>query len=247
MLHHQLPIPPRRPPTTWPLFAAVLALALTPWLATLWASGELVRSERDLWASITVSLLAVAFGMWVLVLMRRERETARRHLAELEALTLTDALTGLGNRRALERELARAMLRSRRLGNPLTLLFMDVDQLKLVNDRFGHAAGDDLLRKVAAVIRSCSREGVDSGFRVGGDEFVVIALTDLAGSEVMATRAAESFRARSPFGSTLSIGGVEWDGAMSAGELLSQADRLMYRDKHMGHGKPSDVRSRRTP
>ncbi len=247
MFRPPTPTPLRRSPATWPLLGAVLLFALAPWLTTLWESGELVRSPRDMWASIGVSALAVVFGVWVLVLMRRERETARRHLAELEALTLTDALTGLGNRRALERELARAMRRSRRLGHPLTLMFMDVDDLKQVNDRFGHAAGDNLLRMVAAVIRSCSREGVDSGFRVGGDEFVVIALTDLAGSEVMAGRVAESLRMRSPFGSTLSIGGVEWDGAMSAGELLTQADRLMYRDKHMGHSRVAGAQPRRGP
>ncbi len=245
MLHHQLPIPPRRSPATWPLLGAVLVLALMPWLAALWESGELARSPRDLWAAAAASLVAAVFGSWVLILIRRERETARRHLTELEALTLTDALTGLGNRRALERDLARAMLRTRRQSHPLTLLFMDVDDLKTVNDRFGHAAGDEMLRMVAAVIRSSSREGVDSGYRVGGDEFVVIALTDLTGSEVMASRAAETFRARTAFGSTLSIGGVEWDGAMSAGELLSQADKLMYRDKHMGQRAPTDARQRR--
>ena len=246
MLHQQPPIPPRPSPATWPLLGAVLALALMPWLATLWESGELVGSPRDMWTSAIASLAAIAFGLWVLVLIRRERATARRHLAELEALTLTDALTGLGNRRALERDLARAMLRSRRLHHPLTLLFMDVDDLKQVNDRFGHAAGDDLLRKVAAVIRSCSREGVDGGFRVGGDEFVVIALTDLAGADVLSGRVAEAFKARSPYASTLSVGGVEWDGAMSAGELLTQADRLMYRDKHMGRREASEARPRRS-
>ncbi len=245
MLPPQTPHSPRRSPATWPLLFAVLLLASMPWLATWWESGALARSPREMWASSVASLVAVAFGVWVLVMIRRERATSRRHLADLEMLTLTDPLTGLGNRRALERELARAMLRSRRLHHPLTLLFMDVDDLKQVNDRFGHAAGDETLRMVGAVIRSCSREGVDSGYRVGGDEFVVIALTDLAGGEVLSGRAAEAFRARSAHGATLSVGGVEWDGAMSSGELLTQADRLMYRDKHMGRREPSSTRPRR--
>ena len=98
------------------------------------------------------SVFAVGFGVWVIVLLRRERRIAHQHLDDLEELTLTDPLTGLGNRRGLERDLAKAMLRSRRLDHPLALLYMDVDDLKVVNDRFGHAAGDETLRVVGNVI-----------------------------------------------------------------------------------------------
>ena len=183
--------------------------------------------------SSDLSAIAVAFGVWVIVLLRRERETAARHLADLEALTLTDPLTGLGNRRALERELARTMLRSRRLDHPLTLLYLDVDDLKVVNDRFGHAAGDGVLRAVANAVRVCSREATDSGYRVGGDEFVLIVLAEGEGAGLLARRIEEAVRAESPHASGLSYGAVEWDGAMSSGELLNEADRRMYQHKHM--------------
>src|SRR5262249_8193272 len=175
-----------------------------------------------------------AFGVWVIVLLRRERATNARHLADLEVLTLADPLTGLGNRRALERELARTMLRSRRLDHPLALLYLDVDDLKQVNDRFGHAAGDDTLRAVGHTRRPCSRAGAGSGYRVGGDEFVLIVLADRAGAERVAQRLDESFHGRSPHHSRLSSGAVEWDGSMSASELLNEADRRMYRNKHIG-------------
>jgi diguanylate cyclase (GGDEF)-like protein len=222
--------PPQR---SAPLLFAVLFLALLPWASQLLASGELPRSPRETWTSIVASAVAIAFGVWILVLLRRERATHARHLADLEALTLSDPLTGLGNRRALERELSRTMLRSRRLDHPLSLLYLDVDDLKLVNDRFGHAAGDETLRALAHAARQCSRDGADSGYRVGGDEFVLIVLADRDGAERLARRIHDGFQSHSPHQSRLSSGVVEWDGAFSASELLSEADRRMYRSKHM--------------
>ena len=221
------------PQSSAPLLFGVLLLALLPWASRYFATGELSRSPRETWTSIAASAVAIAFGIWILVLLRRERATNARHLADLEALTLSDPLTGLGNRRALERELARTMLRSRRLDHPLSLLFLDVNELKLVNDRFGHAAGDDTLRALGATLRQCSRDGADSGYRVGGDEFVLIVLADREGAERLARRIQDGFQARSPHQSRLSSGVVEWDGALSASELLNAADRRMYQSKHM--------------
>lgn len=230
--------PPSPPPfRLLPLSLAVLALASLPWLTAKYESGEWTRSSRETWASSVASGIAIAFGVWIIVLLRRERETASRHLADLEALTLTDPLTGLGNRRALERELARTMLRSRRLDHPLALLYMDVDDLKQVNDRFGHAAGDDTLRAAAHAVRQCSRDGTDSGYRVGGDEFVLIVLAERVGAEILAQRIADTFHEHSRHGSRVSLGVVEWDGAMTAGELLNEADRQMYRSKHMSRAE----------
>ena len=225
--------PPAKTPAL-PLLLAALLLALAPWLGRLYASGSFTGSARETWSSIVASGVAVAFGVWVIALLRRERATNARHLADLESLTLSDPLTGLGNRRALERELARTMLRSRRLDHALSLLFLDVDGLKLVNDRFGHAAGDDTLRAVARAVRQCSRDGADSGYRVGGDEFVLIVLAEKAGAERLAHRIHEAFQSRSPHESRLSAGVVEWDGALSASELMNEADRRMYRNKHVG-------------
>ncbi len=232
----------RQPLRTSPLVFAALALALVPWLASWWETGSLAISPREAWSSTIASTLAIGFAVWVIVLLGRERLAARQHLDDLEALTLTDPLTGLGNRRALERDLARAMLRSRRLDHPLTLLYMDVDDLKVVNDRFGHAAGDETLRVVGNVARSCSREGTDSGYRVGGDEFVLIVLADREGADVLIRRVQQGFRGRSPYESSLSTGVVEWDGARSAGELINEADALMYQNKHMGRRAEPRVR-----
>ena len=221
------------PQSSAPLLLGVLLLALLPWASQVLATGALSRSPRETWTSIAASAVAIAFGIWILVLLRRERATNARHLADLEALTLSDPLTGLGNRRALERELARTMLRSRRLDQPLSLLFHDVNELKLVNDRIGHAAGDDTLRALGTTLRQCSRDGADSGYRVGGDEFVLIVLADRDGAERLARRIQDGFHVRTPHQSRLSSGVVEWDGALSASELLNAADRRMYQSKHM--------------
>src|ERR1051326_7704146 len=197
------PDPPPRPPfRLLPLLFAVLGLALVPWLTRLYERGEFPRSAREVWASSVASAIAIAFGVWVIVLLRRERGTHQRHLSDLEALTLADPLTGLGNRRALERELARTMLRSRRLDHPLTLLYMDVDDLKHVNDRFGHAAGDETLRAVGQASRHFSR--------VGGVAFVLIVLAGRPGAEILARRIDESFQARSPHESRLALGERAW-------------------------------------
>lgn len=219
---------------TLALLAGALLLALLPWISAWWEAGALPSEGRALLATSVTSVLAIAFGTWVLRLLRRERRLVREHMANLEALTLADPLTGLGNRRALERDLGRAVLRSRRLDTPLTLLFLDVDDLKLVNDRFGHAEGDDALRVVGQVLRSSSREAVDAGYRVGGDEFVVILVTDRHGAEVVARRMLAAFMERSRHASTFSVGLVEWDGRRSTSDLLNEADRHMYRNKHMG-------------
>ena len=233
----------RRPLRTAPLLLGAVLLAAMPWLATLFESGTFARTSSEMWTSVVASAIAIGFGVWVIVLLRRERRSAREHLADLEEMTLTDPLTGLGNRRGLERELAHAMLRSRRLDHPLSLLFIDVNDLKVVNDRFGHAGGDETLRAVGNVVRSCSREGTDNGFRVGGDEFVLIVLAGRAGAEVLARRIQHGFTARSPFDSSLSLGVVEWDGAQSAGELINEADRRMYQNKHIG--RTTEIRESR--
>ncbi|SDU07264.1 diguanylate cyclase [Halopseudomonas salegens] len=93
--------------------------------------------------------------------------------AQLEQQANHDDLTGLANRKLLADRLQSAMARSRRLGKPFALLVLDLDKFKLVNDRFGHSAGDELLRQIAGRLRDGLRES-DTIARVGGDEFVVL-------------------------------------------------------------------------
>jgi diguanylate cyclase (GGDEF)-like protein len=211
--------------------ALLLVMAAIPWFGDWYETGHWPKRARELATEVTVSGVTIVVGWWVLTLVRREQRSAAAHLAELERLTLTDPLTGLGNRRALERDLARTLCLSERVESPLALLYMDVDHFKQINDRFGHAMGDETLRTLGAVLRTCSRVGTDAAYRVGGDEFVMTLMTDRTGAELLAQRVAQDFYQRSPQRSQLSLGVVVWDGHASAAQLLDFADARMYQNK----------------
>jgi diguanylate cyclase (GGDEF)-like protein len=208
----------------------LLLLVALPWALERAESEWSLQGVPHL-REIIDSVVTLLLGAWVITLIHREHLAARRHLQELERLSLTDPLTGLGNRRAFERDLELRLSRSRRVGEPLALLYLDVDDLKRVNDRFGHSTGDETLRCLAAVLRSSSRLGIDTAYRVGGDEFVMVLCADRAGAETIAGRIALSFPERSPHSNKVSMGVVVWDGSTSVAELIDEADTRMYRDK----------------
>lgn len=114
----------------------------------------------------------------------------RAHLDQLEQAALTDPLTGLANRRALGRDLTGELSRAARHGQPVSVVSLDLDGLKLVNDAYGHASGDLLISTFADLLRACLRRE-DRMYRVGGDEFVLL-LPHVPGSEL----AVDAIRAR---------------------------------------------------
>ena len=114
--------------------------------------------------------------------------------AELLNLAITDPLTGLLNRRKFEEMLENEVARARRYG-PLSLLMIDLNLFKQVNDQFGHPAGDEVLKKAAELLRSCCRE-TDACARIGGDEFaVILPHTSAAAAAVVRDRILEGHRA----------------------------------------------------
>jgi diguanylate cyclase (GGDEF)-like protein len=164
---------------------------------------------------------------------------------QLRARLLRDPLTGLPNRALLLDRIDQALERSRRTGQPVALLFCDLDRFKHVNDAFGHHVGDEVLRAFAELIGSSLRAG-DTLARLGGDEFVVCCEQVEGESEAVALAQRILVRLQVPFrigASELqvrtSIGVVLSEGrdAPSADELLRDADAAMYEAKARGRGR----------
>jgi diguanylate cyclase (GGDEF)-like protein len=172
----------------------------------------------------------------------------RRTMLEIEAgalrnEVLTDPLTELLNRRAFDQNLEHAVRQWERHRRTFVLLLGDVDHFKLINDRFGHPVGDEVLRQLAVRIRSALRKS-DLAFRIGGEEFAMLLMETSvkAGAEV-----AEKLRRRIdedpvvlPSGQTIfptmSLG-VTGPGAMDIAGLLVQVDKALYQAKHLGRNR----------
>ena len=170
--------------------------------------------------------------------MFRDVSERERNAQELEALSLTDALTGLRNRRGFTMLAEQQLKTANRLGRPLLLLFADVDGLKPVNDVQGHAAGDALLCEAATVLAGCFRD-MDIVARMGGDEFAVLQIDAGSGEApaVVERLAAAIADANAAPGRTyelsLSLGASAFDAAApcTLDELLHVADARMYAAK----------------
>ncbi|VXD00497.1 Sensor domain-containing diguanylate cyclase [Pseudomonas sp. 8Z] len=162
----------------------------------------------------------------------------------LETLSMTDALTGIANRRMFDEALQRQWLHAQRCSAPLTLAVMDVDWFKPYNDLYGHPAGDACLRQIAQALQAAVSRSTDTVARYGGEEFVLLApMTDLAGGYLMAEKLAEVVAALnlrhegSPLDRvTLSIGVASTvvTPGMQPQALIQQADSALYRAKLAG-------------
>jgi diguanylate cyclase (GGDEF)-like protein len=173
--------------------------------------------------------------------MRQCTPFQERRADEAQRAAAVDQMTGLSTYRVLRDQLAFEIERSKRSDEGFAVLFLDLDRFKEVNDRFGHEAGNDILRAVAGEIRNAVRAS-DVAARYGGDEFVVILTrTDLQGG----ARVAEALRAGiegtgrrmgyPPGLITVSIGLAEFDPEVPAEvDLLVSADRALYRAKAAG-------------
>jgi diguanylate cyclase (GGDEF)-like protein len=177
-------------------------------------------------------------GYIIDVTPQKAAEAALRQREEqLRMLSLSDDLTGLYNRRGLFALGEHTMRIARRRARKLGVIYVDVDALKTINDRFGHTQGDEALRIVADVIRASVRESDVVG-RIGGDEFVVLAEDDTGVTEDLVVRLRRRVERANekggrPFRLSLSIGAVDWEHGDQATlqELIERADQSMYDDK----------------
>ncbi len=229
--------PPRRALT----FLAVTACAAS---APLLYDGWSAAAAADIFTGL---LLWAALGTAMLTLMvtvRAQRLKLRADELREHELARADALTGLGNRRAFDEALDHEIARSRRALSTVSVLLIDVDRLKAINDRWGHVEGDRCLVSVAQAITNAVRAG-DRCFRWGGDEFaVLLSDTDLSGSkaaaESLAASVAETCADVDGAPLSVSIGPAEVSFAMDSADLVARADiELMARKRVQAYNEGS--------
>lgn len=160
--------------------------------------------------------------------------------AQLETQSVTDSLTGLYNRRAFAQQLGQSIAHAERSGEPLSLVMIDIDHFKSLNDTFGHLAGDEVIRQLGDVIRATARTG-DIAARYGGEEMAVILPgSDRDAATVLAERLRRAVEA-TPWARraiTVSVGATTCTtGKTGATEIVSQADKALYRAKHLGRNR----------
>jgi diguanylate cyclase (GGDEF)-like protein/PAS domain S-box-containing protein len=217
-------------------------------------AGETTRAECEMryvrpdgsmvWARLSMSILSdpddggpsLVLGQVLDITAAREAEARLAHQAS------HDALTGLPNRMLLLDRLGQALYRRERAGNEVVVLFLDLDDFKIVNDGLGHGAGDELLVEAAHRLRQCVRP-TDTVARLGGDEFVMVCEIDRVHQvAALCDRVAAVLGAPFDLGGkslsmSASIGVVVVDDSASPAELLRDADVAMYRSKADGRGR----------
>ena len=226
--------------------ATVLALAVLALIAFAIVGGESTLVSAIGAGTGAVALLAGATLAWALASLRREHAALLRREADALRMAELDDLTGLGNYRMFMRALTAEVARSRRYEDPFSLVLLDLDGFKAINDELGHLAGDDALRLVAVALRDALREE-DVCCRQGGDEFAVIAVR--AGEEEARELAERLTRAVAeiPFGSDgeQRLGaGIGWATfgapARSVDELILRADAALRQTKRTNGGPLGD-------
>lgn len=243
------------------LFVALVALSTAMMMTTgmrpfgdVPVHLEVVRAQEFI---LTLSMIGIGFAVLLSELQTRERELesrVRERTRELElsnhrlvAMSATDGLTGIANRRHFDETLASEWSRARRSGQPLTLAMLDVDQFKQYNDHYGHQAGDNVLRQVAAELTQRIRRSGDMVARYGGEEFAIISYASgeenalaMTGMICQSIASLQLTHPHSPFGVlTVSVGvAVLAPGKDdSIVDFLKAADTALYRAKQLGRNR----------
>ena len=162
---------------------------------------------------------------------------------EALAAALKDPLTNLNNRRAMEATLAREVELAKRNRSQLSVIALDIDHFKKINDTYGHLAGDKVIIEIANMLESAVRS-CDIVFRYGGEEFVVVlSSTDLAGAQLLAERVRKTIESKSvsceegEIAITASLGVASYERGENDRSLLARADTALYQAKHDGRNR----------
>lgn len=170
------------------------------------------------------------FGIEELEAKVRRIISERNLRKELNRLSITDSLTELFNQRHFYFRLNDEIKRANRQKTTLAIMLMDLDDFKIYNDKYGHLAGDEVLREAGEIIRSSIRDGVDSGYRYGGDEFAVILIdADIEITKEIGNRIEKAFCKKNKV--TVSVGYSTYKGDMAIKELINTADKDLYKSK----------------
>ena len=219
------------------VFGFIAGYGAIAWLG----AGRVVGS-----ADLIVSAILLFGGLFVLLVVRLSDQTTGDVLkaAALEGELGRDALTGLYNRRHMERAMMQEVARARLSQRPLSILLIDIDHFKRINDTYGHLVGDMVLRHVADLLSRTVRS-VDTTVRYGGEEFLVIApgcdashARELAGVILAALRAcAIPLPDGQVLPVTASIGTAELTSGLASEEVIDRADRALYHAKRRGRDR----------
>lgn len=220
-----------------------------------WQQSSMLVAGGTLLAVILLGGVGVRLVRQIVIRDQLEQELriAKEHLKErnreLTLLAINDGLTGLANRRHFDDTLAREVQRAARGGTPVSLVLVDVDHFKRYNDRYGHVAGDDCLRQVAACLRKGLARPTDLAARYGGEEFaVLLPATGQVGARYVAERLRLAIlelalpHAGNPGGVVTISAGVHPFQPLPGlpadpGHLVAQADALLYRAKAGGRNR----------
>lgn len=231
---------------TWPGYVYILLLTVhdgeSDILAGLDAGADDYLGKRTSAAQLVARLHTAQRVLGLEQALKSEVEDKRRQ-------SLTDPLTGAHNRRYFDQHLQRDFKGAQRGGGPLSLLMLDIDHFKRINDRFGHAAGDAVLQEVVRRIAMCLPRETDWCARVGGEEFVIVlGNTPLAGAAQVAERIRETIGGvpvptpAGAIGATASMGVVEFQPGpnqefVSVESLMHELDSNMYLSKLNGRNR----------
>lgn len=195
-------------------------------------------SESDIRLIVSSVIFLVCIETLVIIMalmLGFQQEKNREHRSEIERMALTDRLTGVSNRHATERILARETASARRYGYDLAIICINVDNLKYMNDSLGHHVGDEIIICATQAVLQSIRE-TDYVGRIGGDEFVIIvpycgALHVTSIIKKANDRFCEMGRQKYQMDWTFSDGIAMYDGSESSVNLLKRADEELYRNK----------------
>ncbi len=219
------------------LHGAVLMMPIV--LGGLLYPADDAFKANNIWVVIfAIELVLYTVGTVFVILMMVNDKTVKAH----KAAASTDPLTGLFNRRGLSEATALVIAREAKAGRPVTVMIFDLDHFKSINDRFGHAAGDEVLKLFASVV-STNLRTTDLIGRIGGEEFVAMLPCTIEETLVAAERVRSAFQScgieidDTPVDTTVSIGVAGGSANTELEVLLACADTALYRAKRTGRNR----------